>query len=116
MRREHQRTLELCSMVGLHPRDKSDRQLTSPSQPPVATVDENYTLTTDIHSRVAGDLITTNFDDAIRPPFRARRAPPRKHVPTGSPHRKYNRKEREKRLGEELENERQQMREYALDR
>lgn len=116
MRREHQRTLDLCSMVGLHPRTMLDSKLTSPSSPAVATVDENYTLTTDNHSRIAGDLITTNFDDAIRPPFRARRAPPRKHIPTGSPPRTSTRKEREKRLDEQLENERQQMREYALDR
>jgi len=117
MRYEHQQTLDFCSRLGLHPRDKPDRdsKLASPSYP-VASVDENYTLTTNNHSRFAGDLMTTTFDDVIRPPFRARRAPPRNRDLTGSPHRKSTRMEREKHLKEKLENERQKMREDALDR
>jgi len=115
MRHEHQRTLDYCDRLGLHPQDQPDRSPTRTSYP-VASVDENYVLTADKYRSPAGDLITADFDGALRPPFRARRAPPRKHVPIGSMERKSTRKEREKQLGEQLENERQKMREQALDR
>ena len=111
MRHEHQQTLDFCDRVGLHPQDHS----TSPSYP-VATVSENYTLTTDNYSSLAGDLISTTFDEVLRPSFKARRAPSRKHVPVRSMQRKSTRKEREKQLSDQLENERQKMREYALDK
>jgi len=111
MRHDHQQTMDFCNRLGLHPSDQPDTKLASPSYP-VATVDKNYILTTDNHSSLAGDLITANFDDQIRPPFRARRAPSHKHVPVGSPCQKETRKY----LSEQLENERQQMREYVLDR
>jgi len=115
MRHEHQQTLDFCDRLGLRPQDQPDSSLASPSCP-VASVDENYILTTDKYRSPAGDLITADFDDILRPPFRARRAPPRKHVPTGNNHRTSTRKEREKELAKQLEIERQSMREYALDK
>jgi len=115
MRHEHQQTLDFCDRLGLHPQDQPDSSPTSPSCP-VASVDENYVLAADKYHILAGDLITTNFDGILRPPFRAHRAPQRKHVPIGSTQRKSTRKEREKQLAEEFENERQQMREYAVDK
>jgi len=117
MRREHEQTMAFCDKLGLHPQDRLDSQLPKPSYP-VASVDEYYTLTTDsYHSSLAGDLITpADFDDVLRPSFKARRAPPRKHIPVRSVQQKSTRKEREKQLSEQLENERQEMREYALDK
>jgi len=112
MRREHQQTLDLCDSLGLHPRDSR------PSSPscPVASVDENYVLTADKYHSLAGDLITTDFDSALRLQFKAHRASPRKRVPIGSTQRKSAREERAKQLADQLESEHQQMREFALDR
>ena len=115
MRHEHRQTLEFCDRLGLHACDQTDIKLTNLSCP-VATVDDDYTLSTDNHTSLAGDLITTNIDAIIRPPFKARRAPPRKHVPIGSPQRKSAWKESQKRESEQFQREREEMREYALDK
>ena len=115
MRHEHQQMMAFCDRLGLQPHGRLDSEVTN-SSCPVATVNDHYSLTTDNHSSIAGDLITPDFDDVLRPSFKARRAPPQKRVPTGNMPRKFTRKEREKQLSEQLENERQKMREYALDR
>ena len=118
MRREHQRTLDWCSELGLHAGRRRRSRDASPKSCPVAAVDENYVLTTDSshHSRLAGDLVSASFDRRVRPPFRARPAP-RKRVPTASPRRNCAHEERAKQLDDERpENERRAMREYAVDR
>jgi len=115
MRHEHQQMLNYCDGLALRPQDHLDCKPTDQSYP-VATVDETYAITTDNYGSLAGDLITTNFDDVLHPSFKARRAPPRKHVQIRILQPKSTRKEREKQLSDQLENERQKMREYALDK
>ena len=117
MRYEHQQTLEFCDRFGLCPCDSEpDSELTTHTSCPVATVDKHYTVTTS--SSFAGDLMTTDVGGAIRPNFKARKAPPppKKCVPTAGQWKKSTRREREKCLSDQLKTEREQMREYALDK
>lgn len=115
MRHEHEQTLDLCDRLGLYPQELRDSRPTSPSYP-VASVDENYVLSADKYRSLAGDLITTDFNGVLRPQCKAHRAALQKRVPIGSTQRKSTREERAKQLADQLEGERRQMREYAVDR
>lgn len=109
MKREHQRTMELCDNLGLQPAQTSEFSPQSPSVP-VAFVNNNYTLSTMNYSSPAGDLITSSR--CVRRPFKARRAPPRRKV---EPHTIERRSGSKKKEASNL-NEEEQMKMYLMER
>jgi hypothetical protein len=115
MKREHQKTMELCDNLGFQPVQTSESSPQNPSIP-VALVDNNYILSTKNYCSPAGDLISSSSSRCVRRPFKARRAPPRRQVEQHAIERRGESKKKEANRSASNLNEENQMKTYLMER